>query len=193
MPRVTLLGEPSHCLLPAIDVSTQQERFICRKLVWIAHDARIECFVIFRMMRSWSSRKSDLSRRSPRGSVLFREGQPARAVFVLCDGRARLSVCSDDGRRLTVRTVPAGEVLGLSAALAGGLYEVTAEVMDTVQVAEVRRNKLLHFLRAHRDVCMQVVNTLSEDLHLAYARVRTVGLGRTRHHHPHVPAPQLPQ
>ena len=129
----------------------------------------------------------------PRGSVLFREGQPARAVFVLCDGRARLSVCSDDGRRLTVRVVPAGEVLGLSAALAGGRYEVTAEVMDTVQVAEVRRNKLLHFLRGHRDVCMQVVNTLSEDLHLAYARVRTVGLGRTRQHHPHAPAPQLHQ
>jgi CRP/FNR family transcriptional regulator, cyclic AMP receptor protein len=160
-----------------LDCARRSDRVFCD----LPHDALLE----FEEIRSLQT--------FPRGSILFREGQPARAVFVLCDGRARLSVCSDDGRRLTVRTVPAGEVLGLSAALAGGLYEVTAEVMDTVQVAEVRRNKLLHFLRAHRDVCMQVVNTLSQDLHLAYARVRTVGLGRTRHHHPHVPAPQLPQ
>jgi CRP/FNR family transcriptional regulator, cyclic AMP receptor protein len=117
----------------------------------------------------------------PRGTVLFREGQPARGVFVLCSGRVRLSVCSDDGSRITVRIASPGELLGLSAALAGGSYEVTAEVLDTLQVAQVRRKDLLHFLHEHREVCLQVVNMLSEDLHVAYNRVRTVGLGRTRH------------
>jgi CRP/FNR family transcriptional regulator, cyclic AMP receptor protein len=119
----------------------------------------------------------------PRGTVLFREGQPARDVFLLCSGRARLSVCAEDGRRMTVRVASAGEVLGLSAALAGGAYEVTAEVLETLQVAQVRRKELLHFLHEHREVCMQVINMLSEDLHVAYNRVRTVGLGRTRHSH----------
>ena len=119
-----------------------------------------------------------------RGTVLFREGQPARGVFMLCSGRVRLSVCSDDGSRITVRVVSAGEMLGLSAALAGGSYEVTAEVLETLQVAQVRRKDLLHFLHEHREVCMQVVNMLSEDLHVAYNRVRTVGLARTRHSHP---------
>ena len=119
----------------------------------------------------------------PRGTILFREGQPARGVFLLCTGRARLSVCSEDGRRMTVRVAAAGEVLGLSAALARGSYEVTAETLDSVQVAHVRRKEMLHFLRAHREVCLQVVNVLSEDLHLAYNRVRSVGLPRTRHSH----------
>ena len=122
-------------------------------------------------------------RTCPRGTILFREGQSGRTVFLLCTGRVRLSVCSEDGRRMTVRVASAGEVLGLSAALAGGSYEVTAETLDSVQVAEVRRKEMLHFLRAHREVCLQVVNLLSEDLHLAYNRVRTVGLARTRHPH----------
>jgi CRP/FNR family transcriptional regulator len=115
-----------------------------------------------------------------KGTVLFREGQSARGVFLLCEGRVRLSICSESGHRMTVRVAGPGEVLGLSAALAGGCYELTAEALDGVQVAAIRRKDLLHFLHEHRDVCLQVVNLLSEDLHVAYDRVRAVGLGRTR-------------
>jgi CRP/FNR family cyclic AMP-dependent transcriptional regulator len=116
-----------------------------------------------------------------KGTVLFREGQPARGVFLLCQGRVRLSICSESGRRMTVRVAGPGEMLGLSAAVSGGRYEVTAEALDGLQVAAVRRKDLLHFLHEHREVCLQVVNLLSEDLHVAYDRVRAVGLGRTRH------------
>jgi CRP/FNR family transcriptional regulator, cyclic AMP receptor protein len=119
----------------------------------------------------------------PRGTVLFREGQAARSVFLLCSGRVRLSVCSESGARMTLRSASPGEVLGLSAALSGGSYEVTAEVMEPVQVAQIRRRDLLHFLHEHSEVCMQVVHLLSEDLHVAYDRVRSVGLVRTRHSH----------
>jgi CRP/FNR family transcriptional regulator, cyclic AMP receptor protein len=117
----------------------------------------------------------------PKGSVLFREGETAHSVFLICEGRVRLTVCSESGRRMTLRTVLAGEVLGLSAVLAGGRYEVTAEVVEPVETAEIGRKELLRFLREHREVCMQVVNLLSEDLHVAYDRVRAVGLTRTRH------------
>ena len=116
-----------------------------------------------------------------KGTVLFREGQMARGVFLLCEGRVRLSICSESGNRMTVRVAGPGEVLGLSAAVSGSRYEVTAEALDGVQVAAVQRKDLLHFLHEHREVCLQVVNLLSEDLHVAYDRVRAVGLGRTRH------------
>ena len=116
-----------------------------------------------------------------KGTVLFREGQSARGIFLLCEGRVRLSICSESGRRMTVRVAGPGEVLGLSAAVSGGRHELTAEALEGVQVAAVRRKDLLHFLHEHRDVCLQVVNLLSEDLHAAYDRVRAVGLGRTRH------------
>jgi len=119
----------------------------------------------------------------PKGAVLFREGQAARGVFLLCQGRVRLSVCSETGQRMTLRVASAGEVLGMSAALSGRPYQVTAEALEPLQVAHVRRKELLHFLRDHRDVCLQVVNLLSEDLHVAYDRVRSVGLVHTRHRH----------
>ena len=116
----------------------------------------------------------------PRNTVLFREGQPARGVFVLCEGSAKLSVCSESGRRLTLGIAVPGEVLGLSASLSGSVYEVTAELLDNAQVAMVMRKDLLHFLREHREACLHVVTLLSQDLHVAYDRVRSVGLGRAR-------------
>jgi len=44
----------------------------------------------------------------------------------------------------------------------------------------VRRKDLLKFLRNYRVACLQVVHLLSQDLHAAYDRVRSVGLVRTR-------------
>jgi CRP/FNR family transcriptional regulator, cyclic AMP receptor protein len=114
------------------------------------------------------------------GATLFREGQPARGIFVLCDGRAKLSVCSESGKRMILRIAGPGEILGLSAALAGTPHEVTAELLDNAQVAAVRRKDLLRFLHEHREACLQVVNLLSQDLHVAYDRVRSLGLGRSR-------------
>jgi CRP/FNR family transcriptional regulator, cyclic AMP receptor protein len=115
-----------------------------------------------------------------RGKVLFDEGQPARGVFVLCEGRVKLSVSSESGRRLILRIAGPGEVLGLSAALSGQPYEVTAETIDNARVAVIRRKDLLRFLRHRPEVCLHAVHLLSQDLHTAYDRVRSVGLGRSR-------------
>jgi CRP/FNR family transcriptional regulator, cyclic AMP receptor protein len=116
----------------------------------------------------------------PRGSTLFGEGRQSRGVFLLCQGRAKLSVCSEGGKRLMLRVAGPGEVLGLSATMSGKPYEVTAELLDNAQVAFVRRKDLLKFLKENQVACMQIVHLLSQDLHLAFDRVRTVGLMRTR-------------
>ena len=116
----------------------------------------------------------------PKGTVLFAEGRPSKGIFVLCDGRAKLSICSESGKRLMLRIAGPGEVLGLGATMAGTPYEVTAELLDNSQVVYIKRKELLKFLKDHRDACMMVVNMLSQDLHGAYERVRSIGLTRSR-------------
>jgi CRP/FNR family transcriptional regulator len=116
----------------------------------------------------------------PRNTILFAEGRPVRGVFLLCDGRAKLSICAESGKRLTLRVAGPGEILGLGAALSNTPYEITAELLDASQVGFVRRKELMKFLREHPDVCMQAVRMLSQDLHGAYERVRSIGMVRTR-------------
>ena len=79
-----------------------------------------------------------------------------------------------------LRIAGPGEVLGLGAAMSGTPYEVTAELLDNSQVVFVKRKELMRFLRDHREACMMVVQMLSQDLHAAYERVRSIGLTRTR-------------
>jgi CRP/FNR family cyclic AMP-dependent transcriptional regulator len=116
----------------------------------------------------------------PKRSVLFAEGRPVRGIYILCDGRAKLSICAENGKRLTLRIAGPGELLGLGAAMSNTPYEVTAEVLDDSQIVFVRRKDLLKFLREHRAICMQVVCMLSQDLHGAYERVRNIGTIRPR-------------
>jgi len=139
---------------------------------------RVFCDLPNNVLQAFDSVKENLSR--PRNTVLFREGPAARGVFVLCEGRANLSVCSESGKRLTLRIAVPGEALGLSAPLTGSSYEVTAELLDNAQVALVKRKDWVRFLREHREACLHVVTLLSQDLHIAYDRVRSVGPGPTR-------------
>jgi len=121
----------------------------------------------------------------PRGATLFTEGRQPRGIFVLCDGRAKLSISSENGKRLMLRIAGPGEVLGLSSSLSGKPHEITAETLDASQVVFVKRKDLLRFMREHREACLQIVHLLSGDLHTAYERVRSIGLSRTRR--PRVP------
>jgi CRP/FNR family transcriptional regulator, cyclic AMP receptor protein len=116
----------------------------------------------------------------PKGTLLFSETRPVRGIYILCDGRAKLSICADNGKRLTLRIAGPGEVLGLGAVLSNTPYEITAELLDASQVVFVRRKDLMKFLREHRDICLQVVHMLSQDLHGAYERVRNIGMVRPR-------------
>jgi CRP/FNR family transcriptional regulator len=79
-----------------------------------------------------------------------------------------------------LRVAGPGEVLGLGATLSSTSYEVTAELLDTSQVVFVKRKELLAFLRNYPQACMTIVQALSQDLHGAYERVRSIGLSRTR-------------
>src|ERR1700758_873338 len=83
----------------------------------------------------------------PKGAVLFVEGQAPRGIFVLCKGRVKLSISSSDGKTLILKIAEAGEVLGLSAAVSGKPYELTAETIDPCQVDFVKREEFLCFLK----------------------------------------------
>jgi CRP/FNR family transcriptional regulator, cyclic AMP receptor protein len=120
----------------------------------------------------------------PAGMVLFQEGEPAEGIFVLCrGGGVKLSVCSSHGEKLTLRQARAGEALGVSAVLSGTAHEVTAETSEPSDLIFIKRKDFLRYLREHKDACLRVVESLSNDVHAAYDRVRSLGLSRIRHSH----------
>ena len=62
----------------------------------------------------------------PTGTFLFRQGEPAKEMFLLESGRVRLNEVTVDGRELLIRFVRPGEVCGDKAALPGANYGASA-------------------------------------------------------------------
>ena len=114
-----------------------------------------------------------------KGTMLFSEGHPSDGVYMLCQGRVKLSTYSKDGKAMILRVAEPGEILGLSATVSGGNYEATAEVMDSCQVNFVRKREFVEFLHEHSEPAMKAIHQLSQNYHTAYAQVRSLGLSAT--------------
>jgi CRP/FNR family transcriptional regulator len=115
----------------------------------------------------------------PSGAVLYVEGQNPRGVFILCQGRAKLTASSADGKTLILKIVEPGEVLGLSSTVSGKPYEATVELLEPTQVNFIRRAEFLNFLRKHGDAALRVAQQLSQNYHTAYQEIRTLGLSQS--------------
>ena len=115
----------------------------------------------------------------PKGATLFMEGHPSNGIFMLCQGRIKLSTCSRDGKVIILRIAEAGEVLGLSATVSDLNYESTAEVLEPCQVNFVRKDDFLRFLANNNEACFSAVKQISNKYHTAYIQVRSFGLSHT--------------
>ncbi len=115
----------------------------------------------------------------PAGAILFVEGQSPRGLFIICSGKVNLSTTSREGKILILKTVEAGEVLGLSAAISGMSYEVTAETATPCQLNFVDRKHFLELLQSHSEVAVHTAQRLSRDFQSAYRDIHDLVLTRS--------------
>lgn len=115
----------------------------------------------------------------PEGSLVFVEGQSARGVYVLCQGRAKLMATSRDGRTLILKIAEPGDILGLHAVISGKVHELTVETLQPSQLAFIAREDFLKFLKTHADACLHAAQHLSRDCHSAYESMRSIGLSHS--------------
>ncbi len=112
-------------------------------------------------------------------STLFLEGQPSRGVYLLCQGKVKLSTCSPEGKIIILGIAEAGEILGLSAAINGLDYETTAETLELCQVNYVSTAEFIRFLQSDPDACLSAARQLSRNYHTAFKQICALGLSES--------------
>jgi CRP/FNR family transcriptional regulator, cyclic AMP receptor protein len=112
----------------------------------------------------------------PEGAVIFVAGQTPRGIFLLCEGRAKLSTISAVGKTLILRIAKPGNVIGIHEVITGEPYELTAETIQPCRLNFVRREDFLPFLKNHGDACLQAVQHLMLGYREACDVVRSVAL-----------------
>lgn len=115
----------------------------------------------------------------PKGAVLFVEGEMPRGVFILCQGRVKLTASSSEGKMIILKIAEPGEILGLSSAILGTAYEVSAETLEPCQVNFLKREDYIRFMTNSDKVALRTAECLSQKYHDSQKEIRVLGLSQS--------------
>jgi len=101
---------------------------------------------------------------APRGTVLYRRGEPCRGVYVLVRGQVKLVLTSADGGEKVVEVLRADQTLGEMALYLGTPHILTAITMSDASLLHLPRAVLLAELARAPGIVRRTVATLSQRL-----------------------------
>jgi CRP/FNR family transcriptional regulator, dissimilatory nitrate respiration regulator len=87
-----------------------------------------------------------LPREQKKKAVLFHEGDPGEALFLLARGRVGLHKVTPDGREVVIKVIKPGEVFAEVTLFEEKVYPVTAVALTDVLVFKLPRRDLLGLL-----------------------------------------------
>lgn len=108
-----------------------------------------------------------------RGSVLFAEGQRPRGVYLLREGRAKVSVASAEGKTFVLRLAEVGDLLGIHSIFMDRPSGATVETLDRCRVDFISRDEFVNLLERDKHAYLVVAQALSHKLNgvMAHARL----------------------
>ncbi len=115
----------------------------------------------------------------PANVDLLLEGLVPQGIFVLCSGRAKLSMTSRDGKVVILTVAGARQLLGLSAVVSGLPSPVTVTTVEYCQVKFVERDDFLRLLADNSSVALACAAALSRDLGKAFDTLYEMLLARS--------------
>ncbi|QIA27408.1 Crp/Fnr family transcriptional regulator [Thermaerobacter sp. PB12/4term] len=108
------------------------------------------------------------------GDVLFREGEPVKAVFLLRQGRVKIVAVDDEGREYIMHLLGPGDLFPAVGLFTGGGYPATAEVIQDGVVGTVTREAILDLVRRHGDLAMALLMAQEERIRYLQDRIRSL-------------------
>ena len=98
------------------------------------------------------------------GTVLFRQGQSPKGVFLLRTGKAVLTVRATEDGAGVPRNVGPGAVLGLPSSICGKPFSLSAQVVEDSELGFVERAKVVKLLRQDGSLCLHAVEVVGREL-----------------------------
>jgi CRP/FNR family cyclic AMP-dependent transcriptional regulator len=94
------------------------------------------------------------------GEMLFARGDPGNEIYLVVEGRIRMSVLSSDGRELSFAHAVPGDVFGEIAALDGSPRSADATAITSVRLKTLSRSALLRLLSTSTTAALAIIKLL---------------------------------
>lgn len=102
-----------------------------------------------------------LERSVPKGAVVFFEGDPGDALYMVRTGMIKVYRVAEDGRETTLAFLAPGEAFGELAILDDGPRSAIAEAMEPSLLYALGRQDFLKLLREFPDMSIRILRILS--------------------------------
>src|SRR5215475_5489028 len=110
--------------------------------------------------------------------MIFSRGDPGRDIYLVLEGRIRLSILSSDGRELSFAHAGPGSIFGEIAALDGGERTAGATAISRVQAMALPQRALLEMIENNPKVATAAIHFLCTRLRETDQRLEAIALHR---------------
>src|SRR5262245_3980266 len=110
--------------------------------------------------------------------MIFSRGDAGRDLYLVLDGRIRLSVLSSEGRELTFGHAGPGQVFGEIASLDGGERTAGATAISRVRAMSLRQDVMAELIARHPKVAAATIRFLCQRLRDTDKRIEDIALHR---------------
>jgi len=100
-----------------------------------------------------------------RGEILFLQGDPAAAFFVVLEGWLKIYRLTTAGDEAVVGVFTAGQNFAEAAALSGGIYPASCEAVTDCRVVQLPAENLTEKIRRSPDIALSMLASTSKQLH----------------------------
>ena len=104
----------------------------------------------------WLSKVTHLDRLE-KGEIVYLPGDQAERIFILKQGRVRISRLSPEGKQLTLAILEPGTLFGEMALLEEPAYENIAEALDETWLCWIQKADFLSFMHKHPQINYRIM------------------------------------
>ena len=105
-----------------------------------------------------------IERKLPRGSRVVEEGLPGDYMYVIREGRAKVTKASADGREKIMNFLDRGSFFGDMALLSGEVRSASVETLEDSRLLALSRRDFVGLLRSSPDLALAVIEELTNRL-----------------------------
>lgn len=99
-----------------------------------------------------------------RGDSLFREGDEGDRLYIVTDGKVKLSHASDDGRENLIAVLGPGEIIGELSLFDLGARSSTVTAIAPTRLISLSHKDMMSFINEHPDMAITMLRELARRL-----------------------------
>ena len=115
-------------------------------------------------------------RQHQKDEYLFFEGDPARWLVFVAQGRVKVIKHSEGGRETILSTFGPGQIVGEVGVLIGDVYPATAQALEPTVTLSLRKDSYVDLVRTRPELAWALISELGERLQRAQEMIRSMAV-----------------